>query len=150
MSQWEVLLEHMYSTAELTDWSTENVGLEHKNNNNRFTAPWILSGITRVSRYEKKHSTTHTYPDHQSSFICFLHLLRSMVPWHPPCSIYVPENLFVKPPSKSSLVNLLWHYKMLDKISRGIKCKTNLASISNYLWMFQVACSPIFGISTLP
>jgi len=31
-----------------------------------------------VHQYQKKHSPTHTYPDHQSSFICFLHLLRSM------------------------------------------------------------------------
>jgi len=37
-----------------------------------------LSRTTWVSRYQKKHSPTHTYPDHQSSFICFLHLLRSM------------------------------------------------------------------------
>jgi len=34
-----------------------------------------LSGTTRVSRYQKKHSPIHTYPDHQSSLICFLHLL---------------------------------------------------------------------------
>ena len=33
-----------------------------------------LSLTTRVSRYQKKHSPTHTYPDHQSSFITFLHL----------------------------------------------------------------------------
>jgi len=31
-----------------------------------------------VSRYQKKHSPTHTYHDYQSSFICFLHLLQSM------------------------------------------------------------------------
>ena len=41
------------------------------------------SGTTRMSCYQKKHSPTHTYPDHQSSFICFLHLLRSMSwPWN--------------------------------------------------------------------
>ena len=28
---------------------------------------WILSGTTRVSRYQKKHSPTHTYHGHQSS-----------------------------------------------------------------------------------
>jgi len=39
---------------------------------------WILSGTTRVSCYQKKHSSTHTYHGHQSSLICFLHLLRSM------------------------------------------------------------------------
>jgi len=33
---------------------------------------------TWVNWYQKKHSPTHTYPDHQSSFICFLHLLRSV------------------------------------------------------------------------
>jgi len=39
---------------------------------------WILSGTTRVSRYQKKHSPTHTCCGHQSSLICFLHLLRSV------------------------------------------------------------------------
>jgi len=38
-----------------------------------------LSGYTRVSRYQKKHSPTHTYPDHQPSSVSFLHLLRSTV-----------------------------------------------------------------------
>jgi len=36
-----------------------------------------LSGTTRVSRYQKKHSPTHTYTNHQSSFICFPHLIWS-------------------------------------------------------------------------
>ena len=35
----------------------------------------ILSGTTR---YQKKHSPTHTHPDHRTSFIIFLHLQRSM------------------------------------------------------------------------
>jgi len=43
---------------------------------NHFTALWILSGITQVSWYQKKHSPTHTSCDHQPSFISFLHLLR--------------------------------------------------------------------------
>ena len=39
-----------------------------------------LSRTTRVSRYQKIHSPfTHTYHDHQPSFIRFLHLLRYMV-----------------------------------------------------------------------
>ena len=37
-----------------------------------------LSGTTRVGRYQKKHSPTHTHPDHRTSFIIFLHLQRSM------------------------------------------------------------------------
>ena len=38
----------------------------------------LLSGTTRVDRYQKKHSPTHTHPDHRTSFIIFLHLQRSM------------------------------------------------------------------------
>ena len=37
-----------------------------------------LSGTTRVGQYQKKHSPTHTHPDHQTSFINLLHLLRSI------------------------------------------------------------------------
>jgi len=36
-----------------------------------------LSRTIQVSWYQKKHSPTHTYYDHQSSLICFLHLLWS-------------------------------------------------------------------------
>jgi len=45
---------------------------------NHFTALWILSETTRVSWYQKKHSSTHTHCGHQSSHISFLQLLRSM------------------------------------------------------------------------
>ena len=41
-----------------------------------FNGPW--SGTTWVGRYQKKHSPTHTHPDHRTSFINFLHLLRSI------------------------------------------------------------------------
>jgi len=46
---------------------------------NHFTAVWTLSGTIRVSQYQKKYSPTHTYRSHQSSLVCFIHLLRSMV-----------------------------------------------------------------------
>jgi len=49
----------------------------HRHTHNRFTALCILSGTTRVSWYQKKHSPTHTYRGHQSSLICFLHLIQS-------------------------------------------------------------------------
>jgi len=66
-----------------------------------------LSRTTRVSRYLKKHSPSHTYPNRQSSFISFLHLVRLQ---QPPCSIHVLDSLFAQPLSKSSLVYLLvWH-----------------------------------------
>jgi len=54
--------------------------LKQSHNNNHFTALW-LSRTTQVSWYQKRHSPTHTYSDHQprfTSFISFLHLLRSM------------------------------------------------------------------------
>jgi len=38
----------------------------------------LWSGTTRVGRYQKKHSPTHTHPDHRTSFIIFLHLQWSM------------------------------------------------------------------------
>ena len=37
-----------------------------------------VSGTTRVGWYQKKHSPTHTHPDHQTPFINSLHLLRSI------------------------------------------------------------------------
>jgi len=43
---------------------------------NRLTARW--SGTTRVGQYQKKHSPTHTHPDHQTSSVNFLHLLQSI------------------------------------------------------------------------
>jgi len=54
------------------------INIASSHTNNHFTALWILSWTTRVSRYQKKHSPTHTFRGHQSSLICFLHLLRSM------------------------------------------------------------------------
>ena len=39
----------------------------------------LWSGTTRVGQYQKKHSPTHTRPDHRTSFIIFLHLQWSMV-----------------------------------------------------------------------
>jgi len=52
--------------------------MSHPHTHNRFTALWILSATTQVSQYQKKHSPTHTYRGHQSSLICFIHLLQSM------------------------------------------------------------------------
>ena len=56
-----------------------------------------------VRRYQKKHSPTHTHPVHQTSFICFLHLLRSIAPR----SVYVLDSPFPQPLSRFSLVFLL-------------------------------------------
>jgi len=52
----------------------ESCSCNSAHTHNHFTSLWILSRTTRVSQYQKKHSSTHTYC-HQSSLICFLHLL---------------------------------------------------------------------------
>jgi len=61
---------------------------------------WILSGTTQVSWYQKKHSPTHTYCGHQS-FLCASSIRYN--PWHPLCSIYMPDSLFPQYLSKSIL-----------------------------------------------
>ena len=43
--------------------------------NNHLTA--LVPRTTRVGRYQKKHSPTHTHPDHMTSFINLIHQLRS-------------------------------------------------------------------------
>jgi len=53
----------------------------HTHTYNRFKALWILSGTTWVSRYQKKHSPIHTYRDHQSSVICFIHVVDIILIW---------------------------------------------------------------------
>jgi len=73
-------------------------------------ALWILSGTTRVSRYQKKHSSTHIYRGHQSYLICFLIYYD---PLYPLCSIYVLDSLFPQSFFTFSLVHLLaWHPKL--------------------------------------
>jgi len=67
-----------------------------------------LSGTIRVSRYQKKHSPTHTYHGHQSSLICFIHLLRSMA--SSLFNLRAWQSFFPQSLSKFSLVYLLaWH-----------------------------------------
>jgi len=58
----------------------------HAHTHNRFMAHKTLSGTTWVSRYQKKHSPTHAFRDHQSSLICFFHLKWSMA-----SSLYNPR-----------------------------------------------------------
>ena len=61
----------------LHDKSWPNRWYEQQQQQQRpFNGLW--SGTTQVGRYQKKHSPTHTHPDHRASFITFLHLQRSM------------------------------------------------------------------------
>jgi len=79
----------------------------HTHTHNHFMALWILSGTTRVRRYRKKHSPTHTHRGHQSSLSTFSIYYD---PWHPLYSIHVLYSLFPESLSKFSLVYpLAWH-----------------------------------------
>jgi len=74
---------------------------------NHFTVLSILSGTTRVSRYQKKHFPTHTHRGHQSSLSAFSVYYD---PWCPPYAIHMLHSLFPQSLSKFSLVCLLaWH-----------------------------------------
>ena len=50
--------------------------LNNESYNDHLTA--FDPGQPGLGRYQKKHSPTHTHPDHRASFIIFLHLQRSM------------------------------------------------------------------------
>jgi len=73
---WSLILWHPCSGAAVQYARTH--ARTHAHTHSHLTPLWILSGITRVSRYQKKHSPTHTYYGRQSSLICFLRLLWSM------------------------------------------------------------------------
>ena len=52
--------------------SSSKMSTDYQQQQLPFNGLW--SGTTRVGRYQKKHSPTHTHPDHRASFIIFLHL----------------------------------------------------------------------------
>jgi len=52
---------------------------------NYFMALWTLSRTTWMSRYQKKHSPTHTYHSHQSSLSAFSIFCD---PWHMASSLF--------------------------------------------------------------
>jgi len=78
----------------------------HTHTHNCFTSLWILSGTTRVSQYQKKHSPTHTHRGHQIS------LSASSIyydPSHPPYAA-IKSNLLFLLIFKLSLINLKWNF----------------------------------------
>ena len=85
-----------------------------------------LSGTTRVSQYQKKHSPTHIYPGHQSSSIYYDH---SILPVQFTCLAVFAQSLF-----KSSLLYLLvWHPPL----------HTPYVSSSNYFLLFTTPANAI-------
>ena len=62
MHAWDVAKHRHICTPRTEDLTASSLGLHHclghTHTHNRFTALWNLSGTTRVSRYQKKHSPT--------------------------------------------------------------------------------------------
>jgi len=84
-----------------------------------------LSGTIWVIRYQKKHLPTHSYPDHQSSFISFVHLLQSVeVPPHflslQARSHFLPCNIVLCTQLLYSLPLIINHISLL--VSSGTNC----------------------------
>jgi len=84
---------HMHSSFMVLNFSEMHTHIH-------YTALLILSGTTRVSRYQKKHSPTHTHHGHQSFLSAFSIYYD---PWHPPYSIHVLYSLFPQSSSKFGL-----------------------------------------------
>jgi len=61
----------------LTDFQNSFTGRFSSNTHTHNCLTAFLSVTTRVGRYQKKRSPTHTHPDHQISFITFVYLQRS-------------------------------------------------------------------------
>ena len=100
-----------------------------------------FSRTTRVSLYQKKHSLTHTYPDHQSSFICYLHLLRSTASslfnlraWQSFCTtsiqVFFGPSLGLAPSTSYSIHFFTQSYHIKSKVP----LKSKQAHISTGVW----------------
>jgi len=97
----------------------------------------------RVSRFKKKHSPTHTNPDHQSSFISFIHLL-----WFIVSSLFNLHawQFFAQPLSKSRLVYLLVSHPPLHTqyISLSNHCHNLLESVTSaYVCPYTRVCGSL-------
>jgi len=103
-----------------------------------------LSGTTWVSWYQKKHSPTYTYPDHQPSASSIYY-----DPWHPRCSIYVLDSVFQQSLSKFSLVYLLaWHPPLHTPYISSLKWLTSFRSTC--LYHRNLFCCSIKIVSSIP
>ena len=67
-----IMYNYQHFSISFFFWSEWQIVHTH----NCFNGP--LFGTTRVSWYQKKRSLTHTHPDHQTSFINFLHTWKSV------------------------------------------------------------------------
>jgi len=119
---------------------------------NRFTALWILSGTTRVSRYQKKHSPTHLVINHPYllppsttihgilpvQFTCltvFFHNLSPSFLW----STSWPGTLHFIPQSLSSFRSTCSYRHNLSCCSTEIMSSNPISLSTIYLELFLVA-----------
>jgi len=71
-----------------------------------------LSGTSQVSQYQKKHSPTLTYHDHQQSFISLIAIIHSIIPVQSACSTIFLHNFtssFLWPISGSGTLHFILH-----------------------------------------
>ena len=100
----------------------------------------LWSGTTRVGRYQKKHSPTHTHPDHRASFITFIHLQRSMASSCCGSTVVLVVSFTIFKASSS-----YWHNRKLRTgwiwcYVKDNKCQVNsLSLLKNTSWCF-VGC----------
>ena len=70
----------MLNNGKALNNNTNTLHTAHQHTSHTQTQPFngLWSGTTWVGGYQKKHSPTQTHPDHQTSFINFLHQLQSI------------------------------------------------------------------------
>ena len=94
----------------------------------------LLSRTTWVGQYQKKHSPTHTYPDHRTSFITFLHLQRYMASFLFSSKLNTKqiastELTGLRPASMSSALDICWlvsvHNVIQTETTYIMKCNEN-------------------------
>ena len=100
-----VIIKVACMMEDMMSWRMEQSCVVVILNTHTHTQPFngLCSGTTLVGRYQKKHSPTHTHPDHRTSFINFLHLLLSTASlFHFTCLAVLFNNLSPGPLWSSS------------------------------------------------
>ena len=97
---------------------------------NRLTAQ-----VNRVGRYQKKHSPTHTHPDHWTSFINFLHLW-----WSIASSVFSLRGLTVLFDNLSPglLWSSSWSWTLYWTLSYYNQVRCNIFGCSESVWTSDV------------
>jgi len=114
---------------------------------NHFTALMTLSGTSRMSWYQKKHSPTHNYRGHQSFLICYL--LHGIFPIQFTClTVFFRWSLH-----KFSLYLLAWQLTSFTTYSNHCllfaahahTIATCFAVVPRLCHLILVSLNPLFG-----